>query len=924
MERWPFVGRDVELAAALDVVLDPTMHGVVVVGDAGVGRTRFAEELVAEVERSGLRVARVTADSTSSALPLGAFAHLLAPEVILSATGDRPLDPTRLLAQARRVLGGHDDRLVLMIDDAQLLDAVSLTLLMQLLHEGRTAVVATVRSGEPRPDALGTLWRGDSVRRVDLGPLDDAAVDRLLQLGLGGPVEGRAERALRVSSGGNPLLLRELARAAETDGVLVQVDGVWSLTGTLPTRHRAAELLYHRVAAVEGDPRIVLELLAVVGASELTLVIDRFGPDVVDLLESDGLVSIRLDAGRGAELVALAHPLLIDAVRATISTVRRRAILRAHAAHVATRERRLPADVLRVAAWQLEAGDRIEPGLAEAAATLARHAGDFSLTLRLAEALHEARPTMRTAILLGEALYETGSWEAAEAVLAGAETMEGTPAEVLRLVGQRGTNLLFGLLDPESARRITDDAAPQFLGDAHAALRDELVSRRALLHVYDGQPAMALEILEALDGRDREVAPSDPTTGLDPDVTRAQIMWATPGVTALALSGRTGEAIDLAQKADALHARLDDDIGLTSPETHLLTLCLALQEHGSLDDAASLAQAGYDSSVEAGSLPGQTWFALNLSRIALIRARPVSCERWCRESASVAASVGWLGPRSMALAGLAASTALAGDMVTAHQALVDLAAIAGRFGFLLPERCIGPAWVLVAQGRRTEAIETFVAGADLAAATGHVTTEAWLLHEVARIGGGAEVVDRIEALAARCDGTLVAARAADTRARVSGDVEQLVCAADAFEAMGCHLVAAESLRLAADRARADGDRRRANGLASRSRAAAESTEGARSDDLLVLDVVVPLTKRERDVAMLAATGVQSQEIADRLFLSVRTVSNHLQNIYTKLGVSGRAELASALTSSVDPVDPNATRPLAVDGNSRAREGLPAR
>ncbi|MEP6298917.1 MAG: helix-turn-helix transcriptional regulator, partial [Ilumatobacter sp.] len=130
--------------------------------------------------------------------------------------------------------------------------------------------------------------------------------------------------------------------------------------------------------------------------------------------------------------------------------------------------------------------------------------------------------------------------------------------------------------------------------------------------------------------------------------------------------------------------------------------------------------------------------------------------------------------------------------------------------------------------------------------------------------------------------------------------------------------------LAADRARADGDRRRANGLASRSRAAAESTEGARSDDLLVLDVVVPLTKRERDVAMLAATGVQSQEIADRLFLSVRTVSNHLQNIYTKLGVSGRAELASALTSSVDPVDPNATRPLAVDGNSRAREGLPAR
>ena len=59
-------------------------------------------------------------------------------------------------------------------------------------------------------------------------------------------------------------------------------------------------------------------------------------------------------------------------------------------------------------------------------------------------------------------------------------------------------------------------------------------------------------------------------------------------------------------------------------------------------------------------------------------------------------------------------------------------------------------------------------------------------------------------------------------------------------------------------------------------------------------MVAPLTSRERDIANLAARGETSKDIADRLFLSVRTVNNHLQSVYSKLGVSGRRELAKAL------------------------------
>jgi DNA-binding CsgD family transcriptional regulator len=49
--------------------------------------------------------------------------------------------------------------------------------------------------------------------------------------------------------------------------------------------------------------------------------------------------------------------------------------------------------------------------------------------------------------------------------------------------------------------------------------------------------------------------------------------------------------------------------------------------------------------------------------------------------------------------------------------------------------------------------------------------------------------------------------------------------------------------------------------------------------------------------MLAAKGMTSKDIAERLFLSVRTVNNHLQHAYTKLGVTSRAGLAEAVGSS---------------------------
>jgi DNA-binding NarL/FixJ family response regulator len=57
---------------------------------------------------------------------------------------------------------------------------------------------------------------------------------------------------------------------------------------------------------------------------------------------------------------------------------------------------------------------------------------------------------------------------------------------------------------------------------------------------------------------------------------------------------------------------------------------------------------------------------------------------------------------------------------------------------------------------------------------------------------------------------------------------------------------------------------------------------------------VRLTKREREVAALVAAGTSTKEIAARMYLSPRTVENHLHRAYTKLGVTDRAALAAAL------------------------------
>jgi DNA-binding CsgD family transcriptional regulator len=93
---------------------------------------------------------------------------------------------------------------------------------------------------------------------------------------------------------------------------------------------------------------------------------------------------------------------------------------------------------------------------------------------------------------------------------------------------------------------------------------------------------------------------------------------------------------------------------------------------------------------------------------------------------------------------------------------------------------------------------------------------------------------------------------------------------------------------------ASGRQASAKGSLLRATALAGACEGARTPTLRAGEPRSLLTAREQEVATLAGAGVPSRQIAERLGLSVRTVDNYLGRAYTKLGVSGRTELAGLL------------------------------
>jgi hypothetical protein len=424
------------------------------------------------------------------------------------------------------------------------------------------------------------------------------------------------------------------------------------------------------------------------------------------------------------------------------------------------------------------------------------------------------------------------------------------------LAAARARTIMWGLQRREDALAFSREARERCADPAAAG---DLALNEAILLGYSGRPLDALAQVDTVPVTDRP---------------RARTLRALAEVPALIVTGKPVTGAERARSSFAEHRRLPGQIAITSPGVQLNHEIHALTDAGSLTEAYALGTSAYQA-LPATTPPGTPmWLTLIVGRAALLLGRPATARGWLGETIVRSDEHDVAGPRRSALSLLATAHAWLGDAEAAA------GAVAGMEGLPdLPhsraEQALGPAWAKVAAGDAPGARVDLLAAAEQARASGHRISEAWLLHDVARLGDATTVADRLDELAAICEGALVAAFAGHTRAACGLRPEPLAEAADRFEAIGALLLAAEAATESADAYGRRGDNRSASALRTRAARLAQACEGARTPALAATDAAVPLTARERDIATYAARGETAKDIAARLFLSTRTVNNHL-------------------------------------------------
>ena len=873
-EEWPLVGRDRELSHLIAAVISGDGSGLVLAGPPGVGKTRLAAECLAEVERAGLTTARAAATRAATGLPFGALAPLL-PAIDRGAADQAEFLRRCCSALRERAAGG---RLVLLVDDAHLLDDASAVLVHQLATTGSCFVIATLRIGEQVPETVSALWKDGHLVRVDLAGLGPEAIESLVAAVLGGPVSPETVVRLAERCQGNVLFLRELVVGARTAGALSRGDGTWHLAGPLSPSDRLVELVEGRLSGLDDAARALLELVALgepLGAAELAAVAD---PELAESLERQGLLQSRLDGRR--LLISLAHPIYGDVVRSGVPALRLRNLYRRLAAVVEGTGARRREDALRVATWGLGAGADVRPDLMLRGAITARMRWDLPLAERLARVASETGGGFEAGLLVGQVQWLDGRSADAEATFAGLGDTAAGATERTMLATLRMDNLVLGLNRSDEAVRVGEEAEAQ-VGDP--SLRGEIAARRAYALIMSGQTDAATELIEPLvlaaEGR-----------------TLAAV--ALSAAHSFALAGRADAAIEATERGLAAHRELAGVPLTIGAHGHVAMRCLALTLAGRLLEAEELARAEHERAMGVGSVGAQALFAWFLARTLLERGRPAGAAALSREAAGLYRRMGWPVMLAGPLMFLAHACALRGELEDVGASLRELDGLGLSRFVWASEAERARAWATAASGDLQAAGKHLEEAAAVARESGELTGEVAALHDLVRLGQGDSAASRLADLAVVVDGDFAAVAADHAVAVAARDPAGLDAVSVRFETLGADLYAAEAAAQAGAAWRRAGDGRRATAAGRRAATLAGRCEGAVTPALSTVGCRVVLSSGEQDVARLAAAGRSNPEIAASLHLSRRTVENYLYRVYEKLGISGRADLAAALQGDV--------------------------
>jgi DNA-binding CsgD family transcriptional regulator len=832
-------------------------HLVFIAGEAGVGKSSLVDEFVSVV-RDSARPLRGSCDPLSTPRPLGPLIDI-ADQVggelgdLLRESGQRH----QVFSSYLGLLGEGGKPNLVVIEDVHWADEATLDLLRftgRRIEQTPALVLATFRDDEVGPGhplrlVLGDLATSPAIQRMSIPRLSRDGVEQLAE------GSGMDAGQLYSQTGGNPFFVTEVL-ASGTTGVPATVrDAVFA---------RADRLSY--------AARSVLDVAAVIGfTSEALLLEDVAGPDAdaADECVSRGVLRYLPD-GDG---YVFRHEIAREAILSALPPPRKVGL---HRKVLAAIEASSPGpDMLaRMAHHAEEAGDRsavlrYAPAAAERAASLNAHreaSAQYSRALRFAE---REPPETRADLLEAYAVECQIIDRPDKAIEACREMVEiwtrlGQPLRVgENLTRMAGVLVVSGL--NQEAEQASRDAV---------ALLESLPSGVQLARAYRGQAHLRM---------------------LNRDIDDAIEI----GTRAIALADQMGDTLTVIESNNTVGAAMI--VAGNFDGEHYLLRSLEMGKESGLENAVAAAYGNLGSGFgEMYQLDRAERYLLE--GIAFSSERDLDYQRWYMvcwlalcylhqgrwsEVADVAISVTRRRnvaaiSRIMALLALGRIRARRGDpdVWVALDEAVDMAAQTATLQRIGPVRAARAeaAWLagdLERAGEEARAVFDLAIEHQHRWHTGELTYWRW------KSGEMVEVPD---------------CAAEPYRLQMAGEWQ---AAADAWLALGCPYEAARALADSDDEAllrQALGELE-ALGAAPlagivtrklRDLGARGIPRGPRRD---TRSNPAGLTRREIDVLLLVAEGLRDADIAERLYLSPKTVGHHVSSILGKLGVQSRTEAA---------------------------------
>ena len=855
--------RDAAQRAVIDALDGP---GAVILGGAGIGKTTLARE---SVSRHGGFHVQLRGSTLSAQTPYGALAWLLS-----DLPPEQLANPVLVVRALETLLVRQADgrRIILVIDNAEEIDDLGVTVTAELCRRGTAALLLICGDLIRCHPEYVRLWTDGSLKRIDLAPLDLARTAELLAESAGGPLTSRALHMLWRQSKGNPLLASLLCRDHIGAGSLIYRRGYWTWAGPLVHSGELPERVETVLRRFTPDERRAVEILALCRQLPMSSVLQLVPAHTVDALEETSVLIIN---GGHDQPVRLAWHLQPATIAARIPFGRSRDLW-SEVTRIVDPRALSGETAAGLASWSLSVGIAPDSKTALAAAGWANRTGDTSAALRYARAVAGPRP-LAAIMEETDALRAEGRHAQAHRVLIAADD-GGNTASDLRLRALTARAL--------SAARTPDsvDNPDQLLEQAERLLPEDTGAR----------PGPRLEVtlaraeVRSLTRRYADMPASLADDFADPAIAPVSRLWA--GVRwgqQCAAAGRFVEAVSLvAQIRARLSAGIHADVRTRELLFHHLFFLLI--RCGELETALNLTlvtvEQGESSGLEASTgieLPiGLVHAFAGRSDLALKSLHPAVAQLESHDPddalpLAVAAAAYCALQRREADSEVELPSPRNSGCRTDPSSASEV-----RYFHLLASLNSRPAEAAVEFHR--------FAAAELAAGD---IPNALLGFSAAALRGSRAAMRDLELTAAAADGGPALMYGQLAAGLLTQDVAALIRATEAA------LVQQNSSlgHSAARAARILGDGRATRALLRRARQLEYECFRSLSPLNSVEHGLTQLGDFERDLVLQAAAGVTSAALGRRFHLSARTVDWHLGRVFARLHVSGRSDLRNALS-----------------------------